>query len=413
MKVLIPFTCYPSKTHGTGAANKVFSNILSEIVKKKKIKFILLPINLTKKKIKMSVSEISFKNFLSKQNNVTFLNEIKMIYKDKKRNFFLRIFFPKLVDFFPVYGLKKKSQEITSQINPDYILVIWDEKMTDLFNFNNFKLYAYYGDPQIKNLRMILSLARRSLIKKLKDFYVLFKLEKQHINEFKKNLVMSNNSKADSNYYFKKGVNSEYLQNNWKPKFSYKKIRDALLNKNQKKIKIIANVGLLSGTANTIGLNYLANFVLPKMQSLSSSQEFEINVFGSGTIKKEIADKLLNYGVKIKGFVKNLDSEMLNSDIFLCCNNFGKYNVGHTRFLHAWSMGMCVITSKNISLVMPEFLSQKNCLLAENNDHLMELISKASENKKLRERIGLNGYKTLVNKFSPKLVAKKILDKLY
>ena len=77
--------------------------------------------------------------------------------------------------------------------------------------------------PKLKNLKMILSLARRSLIKKLKDFYVLFKLEKQHINEFKKNLVMSNNSKADSNYYFKKGVNSEYLQNNWKPKFSYKK----------------------------------------------------------------------------------------------------------------------------------------------------------------------------------------------
>ena len=52
MKVLIPFTCYPSKTHGTGAANMVFSNILSEIVKEKKIKFILLPINLTKKKNK-------------------------------------------------------------------------------------------------------------------------------------------------------------------------------------------------------------------------------------------------------------------------------------------------------------------------------------------------------------------------
>ena len=92
MKVLIPFTCYPSKTHGTGAANMVFSNILSEIVKEKKIKFILLPINLTKKKIKMSISEISFKNFCV-QNNVTFLNEIKMKHKDKKRNFFLRIFF--------------------------------------------------------------------------------------------------------------------------------------------------------------------------------------------------------------------------------------------------------------------------------------------------------------------------------
>ena len=50
----------------------VFSNILSEIVKEKKIKFILLPINLTKKKIKMSISEISFKKFLSMQNNVTF-----------------------------------------------------------------------------------------------------------------------------------------------------------------------------------------------------------------------------------------------------------------------------------------------------------------------------------------------------
>ena len=28
---------------------------------------------------------------------------------------------------------------------------------------------------------------------------------------------------------------------------------------------------------------------------------------------------------------------------------------------------------KNIMLVIPEFVSQKNCLIAENNDHLMEL----------------------------------------
>ena len=36
----------------------------------------------------MSISEISFKKFLSMQNNVTFLNEIKMKHKDKKKEIF-------------------------------------------------------------------------------------------------------------------------------------------------------------------------------------------------------------------------------------------------------------------------------------------------------------------------------------
>ena len=68
----------------------VFSNILSEIVKEKN-KIYSFTNKFNKKKIKMSISEI-FKKFLSMQNNVTFLNEIKMKHKDKKRNFF-RIFF--------------------------------------------------------------------------------------------------------------------------------------------------------------------------------------------------------------------------------------------------------------------------------------------------------------------------------
>lgn len=410
MKVLIPFTCYPSNAHGTGAANLVFANMLSEMVKDKKINFVLLPVNLTKNRVTLTNSEYSYKQNLTQKKNVSFLNSVKIKLKERKRNFFLRVFFPKLIDFFPVYNIKKIARKITTKINPDYILVIWDEKMTDLFNFEDVKLYAYYGDPKIKNLRMILSLAKRSFFKKIKDIYALYNLEKQHIKEFKKNVMMSNNSKLDSDYYLRKGVNSVYLQNNWKPKFSSNKINLAISNKKNKKIKIIANVGLLSGTANTVGLSFLANKVLPEMASLIDKQKVEINVFGSGKLKDEIAEKLLNFGVDIKGFVKNLDSEMLHSDIFLCCNNFGKYNVGHTRFLHAWSMGMCVITSKNISKVMPEFLNHKNCLLAEDSKDLVYLINKAITNKPLRDKLGWNGYQTLLKKFSPQVVVKKVLS---
>ena len=67
MKVLIPFTCYPSNAHGTGAANQVFANMLSEMVKDKKINFVLLPVNLTKNRITLTNSEYSYKQNLTQK----------------------------------------------------------------------------------------------------------------------------------------------------------------------------------------------------------------------------------------------------------------------------------------------------------------------------------------------------------
>ena len=61
---------------------------------------------------------------------------------------------------------------------------------------------------------------------------------------------------------------------------------------------------------------------------------------------------------------------------------------------------------------MPEFEDGKNCLLASNSDHLVDLISYASKNKNLMKKIGKNGYKTLEKKFSPKLVVNKIYDQI-
>lgn len=410
MKILIPFTVYPSLEHNVGAINKVFSSIISELCKKN-VKIILLPINLNSEKVKLTKSEHSFKKFLKMKKNISFLKDLKIENKEKKRNFFKRIFFPRLNDFFPIYNLKDSSYKILKKIDPDIILVVWDEKMTDLFNFKDFKLYSYYGDPQIKNLKAIISSTKRSFLKKLKDFYILWQLEKEHIKEFKNNFIMSNNSKIDSEYYSKKGVNSSYLQNIWKPKYSLKTV-EKLRKINSEQIKVIANVGLLSGTANNFGLNFLVKKVLPKMQNKGILGEFDFFIFGAGKTNNKILRKLLEFRVNVSGFVKNIDAEMLKAKIFLCCNNFGKYNVGHTRFLHAWSMGMCVITSKNIRLTMPEFEDGKNCLLASNSDHLVDLISYASKNKNLMKKIGKNGYKTLEKKFSPKLVVNKIYDQI-
>ena len=412
MKVLIPFTCYPSTVDGVGAANRIFSNILDELSKKHDWTFILLPINFTEKPTILTKNETICKRLLKKRKNIKFLNEIKMKQKKKNRSFFSRILVPKLSDFFPVYNIKNKSINILKEIDPDLVLVIWDEKLTDLFNFNNYKLYAYYGDPLIKNLKMILQNSQRSFLKRIKDIYILSNLEKQHIAEFKKNFIMSNNSLIDSNYYSQNGVNCKYIQNNWKPDFSKKKIKDIIVKRNPKIVKIVANVGLLSGTANNSGLNFLANHILPKLKSKNILSKFEINVFGGGIMENDLFDKLKYFNVNIRGFIKDLDSEMLDSDIFLCCNNFTKYNVGHTRFLHAWSLGMCVIASSNISKVMPEFEHKRNCLLAKDSSHAVILILKAAKDKELRNKVGLSGYDTLLKEFSPKIVVSNLISQI-
>jgi hypothetical protein len=121
---------------------------------------------------------------------------------------------------------------------------------------------------------------------------------------------------------------------------------------------------------------------------------------------------LAHPNIKLRGFVDDIDREMADAGIFVCVNNATRYNVGHTRYLHAWSLGCCVIAHTAVREAMPELQHRENALLGRDGREIAEMIALSAAEPKLRYTLGSNGYETFRANFMAKQVAPKILASL-
>lgn len=374
----------------------------------------------------INISFLFLKDINNNLPNITKLNELKFdtiknfdySFPKNSRNIIQKIFFPKKEDYFPDCHEQNKLYKIIENLSPDYLLTIWDEKATNLICSSSVKKICYYGNPPPKNFSEILDakLIKKNNLQKiilfLKNIFHKIQFNKFHYQIIKKIDFFFNVSKLDSKFYENKRIKCNYINNIYKISYSLKKIKKIKSEVfSQRKIKIVGNIGDINGTANSLGIKYLINFVFPELKKYDL--KFEIHIFGGGEIKPFIKEfSKVNPEFIIRGFVKNIDEEICNSNIFLCCNNATNYNVGHTRYLHSFSLGTCVVAHKNLSLVMPEMYSDKNCCLGGSSKEIANIIYNLSLNKSKNEKIGLNGYKSLINYFSPKKAVDQIIKSL-
>ena len=122
-----------------------------------------------------------------------------------------------------------------------------------------------------------------------------------------------------------------------------------------------------------------------------------------------------------RGWVKDLDEEVLSSDIFLICHNSiyknrsiksknGEWQMGgcHTRFLYAWSIGCPIVTHSMNKKFMPELEHNYNVLMGDNEEEIANHISNLYKDINLRKKLILNGNLTLMKYFTPQVVVKKL-----
>jgi hypothetical protein len=219
----------------------------------------------------------------------------------------------------------------------------------------------------------------------------------------------------DAFYYRRQGLTqAAYIQNVWIDRFP--DMPPALADETKRRnsaARIIANVGKLGGTANTYGLAYLAEEVLPHLPAAMNGRPYEVHILGAGELHPHVARVLPSLpGVKMRGFVDDIDDEMAQSGIFLCVNNGTVYNVGHTRYLHAWSLGCCVVAHTAASKAMPEIQHETNALLGRDGATIAKLIARAAEDRALRYALGRNGYDTFRRAFMAKPVTARIVASL-
>jgi len=333
-----------------------------------------------------------------------------------RRSSWRAILAPGLADFYPDVASAPQLLRHVTGYAPDVVLVPWSESATALCAELPAVRFAYYGNADPKNWRIRTDLARRaggSLPNYLANRALGARLEPLHLEVMRRYAVLGDVAANDAEYYRDKGhPNAFYLQNLWIDRFGGDWMSRRTDANGSGPAIIIANVGKLFGTANTLGLELLGRDLLPELRRSMGRRAFELHLLGSGQPHPLVADLLSAPEIRLRGFVADIDAEMLAAPIFLCMNNASVYKVGHTRYLHAWSLGGCVVAHADAALSMPEMRHEQNCLLGGSAAEIADLVARAAADAGLRRRLGEAGYATFRDTFTAASVAPLILERL-
>ncbi len=301
-------------------------------------------------------------------------------------------------------GADKELIKVLSGKLPDAVLVLWAEQATYLASKLPVIRFNYAGNPDHKvwaaQIELKNYLDNYPLFNRIRDWVRYLVIRYVHIKIMARYHQIWNVANNDALMYREIGLNSSYLRNMWHTQNLYK-TNNLISNKN-KIIKIVGNVGNLSATGNSLGIITLCEEILPLLRERMGEKNFEIHIFGAGTPHPAVSKLLNQPNLKIRGFVEDLESEILSSDIFLISNNNKSFKVSHTRFLHAWSLGACVVAFEDSALAMPEIKHNENAILAKNNEDIVNNIIELLNNDILKNKISNGGKETLSEKFNPR-----------
>jgi Glycosyl transferases group 1 len=318
--------------------------------------------------------------------------------------------------FYPdvVYGVR--IAEALAAWNADALMVPWSEWLTAACSNVPVVKFAYYGNPDHKTGRMR-SLHDRHLngwgVGYLRLQVALSRLEKVHTTIMRRYELLGDVAANDAEYYTANGhPNAFYIRNVWIDRFGerWRERRQAL--ERAGPLLIIGNVGKLDGTANRYGLEYLGREIMPALRRRLAPGTFRMEILGAGRLEASIHSTLEGPDVVFRGFVPDIDEAMLAAHVFLCVNNATPFKVGHTRYLHAWTLGACVVAHRDAALSMPEIKHDHNALLGRDAEDIADLVVLAGRNRSLRERLGNAGWETYRTLFRAESVASSIVQRI-
>jgi hypothetical protein len=321
---------------------------------------------------------------------------------------------PKPEHFYPYVDQGAPIAKALAAWNADALMVPWSEWLTAACSTVPVLKFAYYGNPDHKTGRMR-TLHDRKLngwsFGYLRLRVGLSRLEQVHNRIMRRYELLGDVAANDAAYYAEGGhPNAFYIRNVWIDRFGegWRERRREL--EQPGPLVIIGNVGKLGGTANRYGLDYLGREVLPELRKRMAPGTFRIEILGSGELEPRIRAALEGPDVVFRGFVPDIDEAMLAAHVFLCTNNATPFKVGHTRYLHAWTLGSCVVAHRDATLSMPEIRHNETALLGQNASEIADLIVRAGQDQTLRDRIGNAGWEAYLAKFKAETVAKDISE---
>jgi glycosyl transferase family 1 len=317
--------------------------------------------------------------------------------------------------FFPAYALRQEMARRVSASGSDIVFQLWSSPALAACAEVDRPIFAYYGNPDHRAMSArlkhpdlfdvpVATLKNRARVK-------LLQLANEHQKNANVELMTSatwsaNVCATDAEFFAEHGhPNAFYIQNMWAES-------DLDLPTPDPENKLVGNMGGLYATGNTFGMWFLANEVLPALDRRLGA-DYSVHIYGAGKPTTKVAAALEHPRVRIRGFVDDIDAELRSAKVFLLMNNNNSdFIAGHTRVLHVWSLGCCLIAHRNMALAMPEVVHGENALLGQTGEEIAELVAQALSDEDLRARIAAGGRQTFRQKFLPPIVMRRVLERI-
>ncbi len=412
VKILIATPLWPNSAHTVRGGNIIIFEMIRILAEQPGVKVVVQKVS------KPNEGPPSGDELLSgdalRKLGVTVADEYRLDPKEiaPKRADRWRILFPRVSDYYPDWPGRHRWQCHLTSHAPGVVLIPLSEWITALTSGFPATTFVYYGNPDPKSRRrrddFSLEHGRFGKLEYNKRRWDMAHLERIHLRLMRGITLCGNVSLNDAEYYKANGhPQAFYVPHLWTDHAPTKKAFEREP-KPARPIRIIANIGKLDATANRDGLLVLADQLLP----LVEPGEFQWELLGANKLDAFVRAKLERPDVLFRGWVTDIDDEMASAQLFLCLNNASPYKVGHTRYLHAMSLGCCIVAHQDVRLSMPELVHRENCLLGTSVPEIASLLRLAGGDPELRRSLGQGAVRTFHEKFTGQAVVPQILNRI-
>ncbi len=293
-------------------------------------------------------------------------------------------------------------------LDADAALLFWDTHAEYVLPYMKTPAFGYLARPP-KAASISRVMERTPSLRRTLELAALKAQHKRHLGRMRKLNRAANICAVDAADYRSGGVSCDYISNTWADACgaAWAKKRAAMEGALPAP-QILANIGAVDATGNNYGIRYFAKELLPRLAQLGDSLAWSVSICGRGNLPDDLAKALDHPRVHIKGFVPDIDAELMSSAVVLLLNNMGPYTGGYTRVAYAFATGACLVASDKLKRSMVELVDEENCLLGRDADEILQKVVVALTNVDIRRRLGKGARSTYEEVYHPALVASRI-----
>jgi glycosyltransferase involved in cell wall biosynthesis len=329
-----------------------------------------------------------------------------------------KAFLPMEDDDAPWFHNPKRVADRIRGAVADVAVLYWDSWFENLLpELNGLPIVAYSAKPRYEAPMTCIEGRLRGTsenpIKRWLVYRMLKHQRERHFRRMRRLAGFTNIHADDAMMYERAGIKCGHVPNTWPDAYGpdWAKAREEA-EARESGFGILGSMGTVHTTGNLVGIAFWAKEVLPHLERGIGHDNWVINMCGRGLeqLPEDIARRLKHSHVVWKGFVPDIDREVLANGIFLMCNNAGPYSGGYTRVIHAMSSGSCLLAHRHLARSMPEVKHGYNALLGESGEEIASLLVGAYRDPELRKRIGKGARETYERCYRPAVVAEKLLE---